>query len=669
VLRFSEAIDASGLFGQSSQQSPVVFRLRKTKAGGNNQRVCDPASATAILEGTLAAAFDPATGGTVVTLTPAVLLPSLACVEVELTPKVKDLAGTPASPATETFQTEAGPVQDLLVTEAFTGAATCDAAASSGTWGAGALGPGVIGGDGLHGEFDPTDGQLSAPNTWLWSTDDQQIRAVVWKDASPPLSPVTDGVFRFSSLRIPAGMTVIFRGRNAARILVRGTLAIEGRLVLSGADAAAWDGTLAIGQPGRDGGAGGGRGGRGADRCSGAGTGGGAFAGGDGEDVRVPATHAYAARAGGTRGAGGSPYPASGKNADVTYRWSFDQFCGMVPAGGGGGGNDGAGGEGKATASPTNELGTPSAGGIAFDPFPLPLPLSSLDHFVIGGAGGGGGGSHPFLSTKGFPSGPHWFSGSAGAGGGGALVLRAGRELTMGSGSAIESRGGSGVLYGLAELASGPPAPGGGGAGGSVLLQSGGVASLRGSIDVRGGTGSAWDLTALLPATCGGGEGAPGSLRFELPAKPDLQALGVTLPPAQGKSVDVLRDTDLLVGAQSRWYTTRQPFAPAYLRYEAELEQGSTRRVYSDDPAVGPIAGWGSAQPIMVLVQGATVSPSTAIPVDGSLREWRDRVGPFGPRSLDGDAVNGFRFVVLFDRRVAQGAVLRRLSVVFRERT
>ena len=200
-----------------------------------------------------------------------------------------------------------------------------------------------------------------------------------------------------------------------------------------------------------------------------------------------------------------------------------------------------------------------------------------------------------------------------------------------------------------------------------MLVQVGGVVTLFGAIDTSGGTGSRWDLAPTLPMASSGGDGAVGLVRLEMPTNPGVGALGTTIPPATAKNVDVLRDRDLVVGARSLWYSTRQAFPPAWLRYVVEAEVGGIPRTFSDDPAQGTYAGYGSGEPITVLVQGVTVSPAAGTVLSGSERAWRDRVGPGVGQSLAGDGCNGVRFLILFDKRLSTSVRVKKVQLGFRE--
>lgn len=666
VLEFSEYIDVSPFIGASSATSPVQYRIRRTRLDGNGKLICDPAAPAVTLEGVPRATLDTATQKTQVVLKPSIRLPSLVCVEVEVTNRVRDLSGKAVAPTLFTFFTEAAASDVLTIDETFTTEAQLDKEQSSGSWsGSGVFGP--IGGDGLLGDFDPTDGTFLAPNIYIWSTDSQVIKKPVLTGVTPPLSPVTDGVFRFSNFKLPRNTIVDFRGSRIPRILVRGSLEIAGTVRVNGINLTPVTASNAVGQVGSAGGPGAGKGGQGGDRGDGLSNGGGAYSGRPGEDVKLPVGHAYASRAVGTGGRGGLQFPASGRNADVTFRANSNAICGMVPAGGAGGGNASAGSTGKATNSPslpTKELGPDSIAGIAFDPFPLPSGTLTFDHFLFGGSGGGGGGSHVFFSSS--PT-PKWSAGGGGAGGGGAIGIRVGRDLTLTSEGRLEARGGDGVSYGVAQQPLGPPTAGGGGSGGAIVLQVGGSIFQSGLIDASGGKKSLWDLS-VFGAASEGGDGSPGLIRLEMPTAPSPALLGNTVPSASTKNVDSLRESDNASGFQSKWYSTRLLFAPTYQYYVVQATDGASTLTYSDDAARGIFAGYGQGQPITVLVQGAKVNATTGVPEPTSIGPWRQYVGPFnGGNNLNADGPTGFRFLVLVNRAVAPNLVLKKFTVGFRE--
>lgn len=209
-----------------------------------------------------------------------------------------------------------------------------------------------------------------------------------------------DGVFNFTSVNIPAGVTVSF-GRNATNTpvvwLVSGNVTIAGSVNLRGGGAthvgAAGDGNIGDdGLPGLGGPGGfdGGRGGRPAtqgDRSSGAGLGpgggGGSATGAGGNGAFADAGHGNTTPTGGGRGAFGTPYGSS-----------------------------------------------------------LLLPL-------IGGSGGGGG------------CGGTQFHGSGGGGGGGAILIAASGTVDI-TGSIVADGGNNGALSGSGVGCDAGPGAGGG---------------------------------------------------------------------------------------------------------------------------------------------------------------------------------------------------------------
>lgn len=263
-----------------------------------------------------------------------------------------------------------------------------------------------------------------------------------------------DGVFNFTSLNIPAGVTVRFE-RNTlntpVRILVSGNATIDGVIDLSGGPSppvgTAGDGVIADdGVPGL-GGPGGFDGGRGGE----------------------PGTSGFA----GAQGIGpGGGFPSL---------WQVSSGGALAGCGGGGGGFGAKGGNGQFFGPNGQGLcGNAASGGPAYGNERL-LPL-------IGGAGGGGaagGGS---------------FAGSGGAGGGGAILIAVSGTLTV-NGS-IRANGGTAGSTG----GTGMGGVGGSGAGGGIRLIAT-TLSGNGAITAAGGTisrDSRFD-----------GTGAPGRVRLE----------------------------------------------------------------------------------------------------------------------------------------------------------
>lgn len=265
------------------------------------------------------------------------------------------------------------------------------------------------------------------------------------------------GVFNFTSVNIPAGVTVTFK-KNTANTpvvwLASGNVTIAGNVYLMGGDStnvgASGNGTLGDdGLPGA-GGPGGYDGGRGGlvdgSRVGGAGLGPG----------------------GGTGGTVG--------NSNISYR--------ALGGAGGGFGASGACSVGCSTWGNNASYGIYSAGGAVYGSNLL-LPL-------IGGSGGGGGAA----GTS--------FAGSGGGGGGGAILIASSGTVTV-----------SGLIYAYggttgASSGAGSGGTGGGGSGGAIRIVATTIAG-NGAInaDGRGVGGNAND------GYTNGGAGGVGRIRLE----------------------------------------------------------------------------------------------------------------------------------------------------------
>ena len=269
------------------------------------------------------------------------------------------------------------------------------------------------------------------------------------------------GVFNFTTVNIPAGVTVTFRintSNTPVVILASGSATIAGTININGSDAthvgAAGDGNLGDdGIPGK-GGPGGYDGGRG---------------GGIGTDKR----------GGAGLGPGGGLFGGRGT-------WPY----GDTRIGGGGGGFGGTGansGWGGNTQSYHSGTGV---GGVTYSSSQL-LPL-------LGGSGGGGG------------AGGNSFSGSGGGGGGGALLIASSGTVFITG--AIRSNGGNGGI----SLGSGTGAEGGSGSGGAIRIVAtsisgnGAIAAVAGDQTVNSANGDAGGY-----AVDNGGAGGVGRIRLE----------------------------------------------------------------------------------------------------------------------------------------------------------
>ncbi len=669
VLEFSELISQAPFVTATPTTQPVDVRVRLIRQGATGPE-CDPSSVPQPIFGAWQLTNDPVRQVTRATFTPNQEVPSGVCIEVEVTSRVEDLSGKPAQGQTFQYFTQPGVRPPEALVDEFDNSLNMDVDVSSGAWTNGFATPGELGRDGLHGEFDPALGVLVGPNTYEWSTDDITIpRSYTLSGLD---ERITDGVFRFARFMVPLGVTVRFVGTKPARLYVRGRARIDGVVDLAGGSLTTWDGLLPTGQPGAAGGAAAASGGAGADRGDGLGNQP-AFNGRDGADVRLPAGHAYAGQAAGTGGKGSRQWPADGLDSSITYGLiSPGLYSTQVVPGGGGGGFGAAGSNGTVlqTHFGTAAEGGPDApGGKRLNLLPIPAGRGVLDHLLVGGSGGGGSASHPFLVAQSFPY--HWRSGAGGAGGGGALGLRTGSDLSIASTAQVLTPGGSTQD---SDHVNNYAIPGGGGSGGSVVLQVGGIINQGGLVDVgagRGGTQTG--LAGFVNMSSKGGDGAPGYLRLEMPGTPDPTKLGSTRPPfdplnpqnTPSITVAALTERDAIVGAQSLWMATRQVFPPLFLRYELDAVVDSNAVKFSDDPTLGPLAAGSTA--VQFFVQGALLDASGAVD-PGTIRPWRKYVGPFAPAgevALTDDRAQVVRFVLLFDRSVAQSIRVDRVQIFF----
>ena len=524
-----------------------------------------------------------------------------------VTADLRDLSGRSGLPSKFVFLTEAGVSTSITIRETFANSTKQEALISGGVWGgpqgAGAR-PGLVGGDGRHGSFDPNLGQAVGGGLFIWNVDNLLI------PASSSLTglqyTVNDGQFFFTDMVIPEGQTIRFVGSVAPVIHVRGQVDVRGTIEVNGADAAGSNAItgLAIGQKvsnfnalgallgqaGTVGGAGGGSGGAGADRCNNTGP---IIVGGinttdgqPGSDVRLLAAHAYSGSALGTGGLGSQLTPATGIWA-TPVPIVGPIYCGYFSPGGAGGGFQVAGGIADLPVYVGTNLivSTPRvAGGSSFSllPYPPASPpanYTSLEHFTVGGSGGGGGGSHGYgIVTLGTVT-QRFMAGHGGTGGGGAVAIRSGGTSVFGSTAVLSARGGDGVLI-RGTSGANPPAttgissPGGAGSGGSFLLQSAQSVSVAGTVNTRGGNGSTVGFidNSLQRVNGAAGDGAAGFFRLEAPS--GNVSFGGTSTPAYVPATmsGNLTDRDDLSGDSSLWYTTGLVFPPTWNFYELDVD-------------------------------------------------------------------------------------------------
>jgi hypothetical protein len=572
------------------------------------------------------------------------------------------------------------PLPEYELTETFVDASNRDPVASGDVWQFGSALPSRIGGDGRHGTFSLDLGTEVAPGVFEISTESTVIPAGNTFDGEQAV--VTDGRFYFTDFTVPAGVTVRFVGSVAAQVFVRGQANVLGAVSVDAPDmpamvatfglatgqrVTAFDGRLsATGQVGGAGGPGGGQGGNGGNRCLDTGpiivAGVDVTSGQNGSDLRVPVGHAYANGTVDTGGRGSLLMPPSG-----VWSWPVPAlqsvYCAYFSPGGAGGGFATSGGAAATPLYVGGGTGVVAAGAIAapgvgfpFLPFPSsPLPgYSSLDHFAIGGSGGGGGGSHGYgLIALGSPS-LRWLSGHGGSGGGGSLVIRSGSDLQLPG--ELSSRGGNGALI-AGTSSSGISSPGGGGSGGSILLQSASHVTFGGVIDTSGGQGGRVGMidNVLLRMEGQAGEGSDGNFRIEAP---QMTIAGSTTPPFNSAlHRAALLDADLRSGSRSKWLLPASVGLPNYLRYELLVDVGGLPVLFSDDPAVSPLAANLPSGIVMLRFQGAQIDPLTGKVLPGTEGPWRPVLSG-GPGSLNSDHAQAVRFDMVINKASGPVSVL-----------
>ena len=709
VLRFSELIDTTPLQVPLGEASPIRVTLRGQLPNG----LCDTEAEGIALSGLPQLSTE--TVGlrevTVVTFTPSVQLPGNSCITVRVTADLRDLSGRSAIPGRWDILTEAGVSVPIEVTETFADASQQEPIVSGGVW-SGGVRPGIIGGDGRHGSFDPALGNPIGGNTFEWNTD----LFVIPQSASLTGQEytITDGQFFFTDFILDEGTTIRFTGTTPPVIRVRGDVQIAGTIDLNGGDIPFVIQTAgpATGRrvtvfntrvgtpttpvmPGTSGGPGGGRGGDGGQEGTDQGP---TIVGGvninngqPGEDVGLPAGHAYAGSAAGTGGQGSEMSPASGMWT-APFPLVGNVYSAYFSPGGSGGGFNAPGGQANAPThtNPINTIqATPIVGGgsafslLPYPPASPPANYSSLDHFMVGGSGGGGGGSHGYgLLSIGPNPFERWMKGHAGTGGGGTAAIRSGGNMTIAATAVFTSRGGEGVViagddpntasttdtYGISS-------PGGGGSGGSFLLQSAQTLSFGGTIDTGGGVGSenGFMINSLQSMTGKAGDGSDGFFRLEAPNPTTGGVLwgGASTPAfVQADNVGDLTDRDSLSGGSSLWYGTGLVFPPNWDRYELDVDtdgDGVVDITYTDSGAPGSIKAYELGGPVTIPVniefQGAELDQSGTTPLEGTIGPWREGIGSGAGAGIQLDSITGFRFRMTYNRGLFPNMVIMELRV------
>lgn len=684
-LEFNELIDATPFL--SGTQSPVVFTVRRNRPAAGGGFECDPASQPQTLTGTQSLSFDAARGVSVLSFRPTQPLPGNVCVEISVTDGVTDLSGKPAQPQTFSFRTVVVPLAEFEIVEEFQNDDQLDVESSAARWGGDAAQFLAIGGDGRHGEFSTslfidTGTFVEGKRVFEVNCDNTIIPAA--NTTTGAQIAVTDGRFFFTKMVVPSDVRLRFTGNSPPVISVAGRCDILGDLDVTGGSQTTLPATTQpSGQLGAPGGVFGGAGGAGGARSLGLSPATAVNNGQPGENARLVGGHGYFGSTSGTGGAGSTIWPTDGLNASQQFGTNPPaglMYCVSASAGGGGGGLWTPGEVGRVVSNnhgpfPGNTafMGPNAGGGSAVQLFPFPpvtgQQRSSL-HFLVGGAGGGGAASNATLSLS---LSRNWAPGAGGGGGGGALALRAGQSLRIGPTGRLLATGGR-AADNIGSGAGPQVAPGGGGSGGSIVLQGGNTAELIGAIDVRGGAGGNFQKSggtgggappAGAVVNIVGGAGSPGFVRFELPTAPTLAQLVSMQPPAAAQNVGALTESDLLVSCRSRWYSTQLIFGPEFARYEIYATVDGAPRVYSDDPAVPDSVEAGTGQALRVLFQAANLDLITGEPTE--IRQWRNSVRSSPTQTgIASDGLNGFRFMLFFDRMFASTLTIERVVVVYR---
>lgn len=676
VLEFSEILDRAPFSASGTAEPPVRFIVRRTTRNGAVLE-CVPGVEVA-LRGSTRLDQNTARQISILTLVPGDRLPSDACIEIQVTTRVRDVAGTSARPQLFRFTVEHEEPTRRTLVEEFASQQNLDPERSAGEWSGGGITRSAIGGSGRHGDFDLSLVQRLAEDEYLWDLDRDErngtrgylmpgVRTMSGQDDF-----ITDGEFHFARMIVPERARIRVVGVNPLRLFVRGRCEIHGTLDLRGVSAAPDYAGRPIGpvnlagQPASKGGPGGGGGGAGGSLETDMGTTANPnkplFDGKDGGAGWVDSQHGYLAQAQMRGGRGSHQWPTSGLNTAIQFTY-LGVVSQMTPAPGGGGGYSVPGGIGVNLSLPVSVRQPDSPGGAALDIGALPpLGRSSLQHFLLGGAGGGGGGSHTFFRALGESF--LWCAGGAGGGGGGALVLRVGRDLVLGPASLIDVSGGAGATVATPEvrLTNGPATPGGGGSGGTVLLQTGTDYSLAGRIRALGNAGGTFDYgLGIDRMRVIGGNGSNGYIRVEAPTPPPVGNIGQLEPPASTANVGAMTDEDKIVALQSQFLFLPHIFPPNWVGYELETVIDGAPFVFSDNPSLG---NGRRAIPfdeaVGLVVQGTQDLNGSAEPPTAP---WRQFVGPSpSGGSLNDDLATVIRFQLVLNYNRASTIAVRKLT-------
>ncbi len=210
--------------------------------------------------------------------------PSAGCVYVvTVDGTVQDLSGNskvsvtsnPGANDVFTFTTAPGPATVAIdpIEELFDLQAQNDLTVTSAKWGTtfnGFLSPGIGGGTGADGAFDPNNAgfQASPPSGISLNVPSKRVTM----NTESLANPGTQRVYEFTSFRVPAGWTVVHTGVFPLAVQVSGNVNIIGTLNVSGAAGAVMTGAVVAGGAGGTAAGGGAAGGRGGSPSDSAGT-------------------------------------------------------------------------------------------------------------------------------------------------------------------------------------------------------------------------------------------------------------------------------------------------------------------------------------------------------------------------------------------------------------
>ncbi len=301
-------------------------------------------------------------------------------------------------------------------------------------------------------------------------------------DAGTSVVVLSAGVHHFSTVTIPAGVTVVTDGDGVLELRATGDVVIDGSLDVSGGH--------------------GGAGASGASACVGN--------GGGGATGRANVHGATGSGVCAAQSAGGAGSPGGDAASGCARGGAYGGGAGGASSLGGGGGGGVAGGGGAGNISSTGAGGAGASvaafgtGGIRGD---------------LGRSFGGGGeedGTIPVVYRGGNGANGTGCTNSGG-GGGGSIGARAAMDLAVRDPLTFRAGSGGGGGAGAWVLCTGPAAGGGGGGGGALRIASSTRILVRGSVLARGGGGGLGATTSVGGAG-GGGGGSGGVIYLSAPA-------------------------------------------------------------------------------------------------------------------------------------------------------